>query len=222
MSAVLLALWITVCAEESQSAEYAIDIFHKVLKKNKLLPKPPYKDPTSAKKKRETEKFKFKGLQVFYNGSSCTDPYFGGAGYAIFRNGKEILAGAETIPFGTNNVGEFKDCLLGLKNARGLGSHIQIVSDCMILTKAAPKNHNISNYELNLLLIEIRAIAARFEDAEFIHVFCELNKHADAIATAASWSVIDEMAAVNDSKWNPHAKQVGKTEEEWIVDNSLL
>ena len=157
VSAALLALWITVCAEESQSVEYAINIFHKILKKNKLLPKPPCKDSTFTKKKREIGSFKFKGLQVFYDGSSCTDPHLSDAGYAIFRNGKEILAGAETIPFGTNNVGEFKGCLLGLKNARGLGSHIQIVGDCMILTKATPKNHNISNHELNLLLIEIRA-----------------------------------------------------------------
>ena len=127
-----------------------------------------------------------KSLQVFYNGSSCTDPHLGDAGYAIFRDGKEILAGAETIPFGTNNVGEFKGCLLELKSVRGLGSHIQIVCNCMILTKAASKNHNISNYELNLLLIEIRATAVKFEDVEFIHVFCKLNKCTDAIATAAS------------------------------------
>ena len=171
VNAALLALWITVYAERSQSAEYAIDIFHKVLKKNKLLPKPPCKDSTSTKKKREIEKFKFKGLQVFYDGSSCTDPHLGGAGFAIFRDGKEILVGVETIPFGTNNIGEFKGCLLELKSARGLGFHIQIVSDCMVLTKAAPKNYNISNYELNFLLIEIKATAARFEDAEFIHVF---------------------------------------------------
>ena len=111
---------------------------------------------------------------------------------------------------------------MGLKSARDLGSHIQIVGDCMILIKAAPKNCNISNHELNLLLIEIRAIAARFENAKFIHIFCELNKCADAIATAASWSVMDGIAAVNDFEWNSHIKQVGKTEEEWIVDNSLL
>ena len=188
------------CVEGSQSAEYAIDIFHKVLKKNKLLPKPPCKNPTSAKKKREIEKFKFKGLQIFYNSSGHTDPHLDGAGFAIFRDEKEILTGAETIPFGTNNVGEFKGCLLKLKNPRGLGSHIQIVGDCMILTKAAPKNHNISNHELNLLLIEIRTTVARFEDAEFIYVFHELNKCADAIATAASWSVMDGIAAVNDLK----------------------
>ena len=156
------------------------------IKKNKLLLKPLCKDPTSAKKKREIKKFKFKGLQVFYDGSSYTNPHLDGAGYAIFRNEKEILVGTETIPFGINNVGEFKGCLLGLKSARGLGFHIQIVSNCIILTKAAPKNCNISNYELNLLLIEIRATAVRFEDAEFIHVFHELNKHADTIVTAAS------------------------------------
>ena len=114
------------CVKGSQSAEYAIDIFHKVLKKNKLLPKPPHKDPTSAKKKREIEKFKFKGLQVFYHGSSHTDPHLGGAGYAIFRNGKEILVGVETIPFGTNNIGEFKGCLLRLKSAKGLNCGIMV------------------------------------------------------------------------------------------------
>ena len=92
----------------------------------------------------------------------------------------------------------------------------------MILTKAAPKNCNISNHKLNLLLIEIRATAARFEDVEFIHVFHELNKCADAIATAASWSIMDGMAAVNDLKWDSYIRQVGKTKEEWIVDNSLL
>ena len=63
VSDALLALWITVCAEGSQSAEYTIDIFHKVLKKNKLLSKPPCKDPTSAKKKREIEKFKLKAYK---------------------------------------------------------------------------------------------------------------------------------------------------------------
>ena len=78
----------------------------------------------------------------------------------------------------------------------------------MILTKAAPKNCNISNHELNLLLIEIKAIAARFEDVEFIHVFHELNKHVDAIAIAASWLVMDGIAAVNDFKWNLCIKQV--------------
>ena len=60
-----------------------------------------------------------------------------------------------------------KGCLLGLKSARGLGFHIQIVGNCMILTKAAPKNCNISNYELNFLLIKIKAIVVRFEDVEF-------------------------------------------------------
>ena len=160
VSVALFALWITVCAEGFQSVEYAIDIFHKILKKNKLLPKPPCKDPTFVKKKKEIESFKFKSLQVFYDGSSCTNSHLGGVGYAIFRNGKEILAGAETIPFGTNNVDEFKDCLLGLKNARGLGSHIQIVGDCMILTKAAPKNCNISNQLWHDGLVDKTAIVS--------------------------------------------------------------
>ena len=97
----------------------------------------------------------------------------------------------------------------------------KLLGDYMILTKAAPKNHNLSNHKLNFLLIEIRVTAAKFEDVEFIYVFYELNKHANAIATTTSWLVMDGIAVVNDSKWNLHARQVGKTEEEWIVNNFL-
>ena len=173
------------CLKDSNQLSILL-IFHKILKKNKLLPKPSKKDSISTKKKREIEKFKFKDLQVFYNSSSHTDPHLSGAGYTIFRDEKEILVGTETIPFDTNNIGEFKGCLLRLKSARGLGSHIQIVSNCIILTKVAPKNYNISNYKLNFLLIKIKATVARFEDVEFIHIFCKLNKHADAIATTTN------------------------------------
>ena len=146
VSAALLALWLIVCAEGSQSAEYTLDIFHKILKKNKLLLKPPCKDPTSAKKKREIEKFKFKGLQVFYDGSGYTNSHLGGAGYTIFRDGKEILAGAETIPFGTNNVGEFKGYLLGLKSARGLwvGTCSLVVNSTMSNPGGASSNPSFS------------------------------------------------------------------------------
>ena len=49
-------------------------------------------------------------------------------------------------------------------------NEIEIVGDCMILTKAAPKTHAIKNYTLNKLLCEIHKLAMCFDEIEFTHV----------------------------------------------------
>ena len=41
VSVALLSLWLTVCVEGSKSPQYAIEIFEKILRKNKILPQPP-------------------------------------------------------------------------------------------------------------------------------------------------------------------------------------
>ena len=73
-----------------------------------------------------------------------------------------------------------------MQYARSMMNEIEVVGDCIILTKAAPKTHAIKNYALNELLYEIHKLAMCFDKIEFIHVPQELNKRADAIATAAS------------------------------------
>ena len=113
---------------------------------------------------------------MFYDSSGCTDPHLGGAGFAVFRKGKEICGGFETIPLGSNNIGEFTGCLKGMQCARSMMNEIEVVGDCMILTKAAPKTHAIKNYALNELLCEIHKLAMCFDEIEFIHVPRELNK----------------------------------------------
>ena len=174
VSVALLSLWLTVCAEGSKSPQYATEIFEKILRKNKILPQPPR---TQTKKgTKEKESFKFKGFQVFYDSSSCTDPHLGGVGFAVFREGKEICGGFETIPLGSNNIGEFTGCLKGMQCARSMTNEIEVVGDCMILTKATPKTHAIKNYALNELLCEIHKLAMCFDKIEFIHVPQELNK----------------------------------------------
>ena len=92
----------------------------------------------------------------------------------------------------------------------------------MILTKAAPKTHAIKNYALNELLCEIWKLATCFDEIEFTHVPQELNKQADAIATAASWSKEDGTCAVIDHHWDPRSQHVAETSEEWIILNSTL
>ena len=174
VSVALLSLWLTVCAEGSKSPQYATEIFEKILRKNKILPWPPR---TQTKKEtKEKESFKFKGFQVFYDGSSYTNPHLGGVGFAVFREGKEICGGFETIPLGSNNIGEFTGCLKGMQCVRSMTNEIEVVGDCMILTKAAPKTHAIKNYALDELLCEIHKLAMCFDEIEFIHVPQELNK----------------------------------------------
>ena len=141
---------------------------------------------------------------------------------AVHTVGKEICGGFETIPLGSNNIGEFTGCLKGMQCARSMTNEIEVVGDCMILTKAAPKTHAIKNYALNELLCEIRKLAMCFDKIEFIHVPRDLNKRADAIATAASWSKEDGTCAVNDHHWDPRSQHVAETSEEWIILNSTL
>ena len=95
---------------------------------------------------------------------------WGCAGFAVFREGKEICGGFETIPLGSNNIGEFTGCLKGMQCARSMTNEIEVVGDCMILTKAAPKTHAIKNYTLNELLCEIHKLAMCFDEIEFIHI----------------------------------------------------
>ena len=92
------------------------------------------------------------------------------AGFAVFREGKKICGGFETIPLGSNNIDEFTGCLKEMQYAKSMTNKIEVVGDCMILTKAAPKTHVIKNYALNELLCEICKLAMCFDKIEFIHI----------------------------------------------------
>ena len=92
---------------------------------------------------------------MFYNGSGHTNPHLGGAGFAVFREEREICGVFETISFGFNNIGEFTNCLRGIQSVKLIIKEIMIVGDCMILTKAVFKTHTRKNYVLNKLLCEI-------------------------------------------------------------------
>ena len=159
---------------------------------------------------------------MFYDGSGYTDSHLGGAGFAVFREGKEICGGFETIPLGSNNIDEFTSCLKRMQYARSMMNEIEVVRDCMILTKATPKTHAIKNYTLNKLLCEICKLIMCFDEIEFIHIPQELNKQADAITTATSWSKEDGTCAVNNHHWDSRSQHIAETSEEWIILNSTL
>ena len=155
-----------------------------------------------GKRKVKQPKFKYPALQVFYDGSGHVDPHIRGSGYVIIKEGLEVGGGFETIPLGSNNLGEFLGCLAGLQQVIGFGQHVEMVGNCKILTEAVPKTKPIDNFELNEILSKIRNIVeSKFAKVKYTHVYCKFNKRSDVIATAASHSEEDGMEAVFDRNW---------------------
>ena len=72
------------------------------------------KAPLKDKREVKQPKFKYPALQVFYDGSGHIDPHIRRSGYIIIKEGLEVGGGFETIPLGSNNLGEFSGCLAGL------------------------------------------------------------------------------------------------------------
>ncbi len=231
VGAALMSLWLTVNAEGTQSDKYAVQLFEEILYKHKLIPKQPKPIPSTLTtnpiiSNPTSQASPGDEWMMYYDGSGRVDPHIGGAGYVILHHGREVAGGFETIPLGSNNVGEFRGCLLGLKRAKSMCDNITVVGDCEILTKAVELGKDvdatIDNVELDLLLREIRELFWKFNHREITHVKRHLNKRADAIASAASWSREDGDLAVGDEKWDPRARHSRIESEEWIIENSKL
>ena len=224
VSAALLSLWITICAEGLKSLSFVVKIFDEIAKTNKMISKQTIrKAPPKGKREVKQPKFKYPALQMFYNGSGHINPHIRESGYVIIKEGLEVGGGFETIPLGSNNLGEFLECLASLQQVIGFGQCVKMVGDCKILTEVVSKMKPIDNFELNEILSEIRNIAeSKFAKVEYTHVYCEFNKRSNVIATAASHSKEDGMEAVFDRNWDSRLKQLTTTSEEWIIENSKL
>ena len=203
-----MSIWIIINFEGAKSAKVARKVFLEQTAKFKL------KKKESTKKKKEGKKGErkkgpssvrpeWRGTQVYYDRSGRPDPPVGGAGFAVFKDGKEITAGFETIPFGTNNEGECKGALIGLREATKMSKEVEVIGDCMILTNAASKGLTVKDVLLDDVLSEIKEQALSSTKIEFTHVFREHNKRADAIATTASISEQDGRMAAICLEWNP-------------------
>ena len=150
--------------------------------------------------------------QVYYDGSARTDNLAGGAGAMLLKNGEEVGAVAMTIPYGTNNVGEFAAAEIGLKKALEAGwKEVAVVGDCQILTELMKRRVGPSNPRLLEIRIRIEELCSKFEKVNFFHVNREFNKRADAIAFAASIGEETGKKASENTKWNPR-------EDDFTVD----
>jgi ribonuclease HI len=149
--------------------------------------------------------------RAWYDGSGREDPNQGGAGYWLEHNGEEVACGTATIPFGTNNVGEFWGALKALKRAKDWTRTIQVIGDCEILTRAMNKGTPVNDPALDEILRDIRKEAEGFDKVEFHHVSRKYNKRADQLATAASISGDAGRRAVGDKEWDPRATKDDST-----------
>jgi ribonuclease HI len=159
-------------------------------------------------------------LQIYYDGSGRDAPLQGGAGFAIFQDAVEVSQGAETIPFGTNNVGEFLGALRGLEGGAGRGESVDVIGDCEILTKAMNEGRMVSDPDLARIQSQIFEAMKKFTKVRFFHVTREFNKRADQIATAASISVEAGRKACADPAWDPRTEKALPTPPIVIVERS--
>jgi ribonuclease HI len=88
----------------------------------------------------------------------------------MHKGKEEIGCGTMTIPFGTNNVGEFKGALGAVILMKAHSKNAQIIGDCEILTKEMNGGTEVGNPELNKILGKIRQEAKSFEEITFHHV----------------------------------------------------
>jgi ribonuclease HI len=160
------------------------------------------------------------GFQAWYDGSGRIAPLQGGAGYCILKGLEEVGCGTCTIPFGTNNIGEFQGALGAVILAKSHTKRAQIIGDCEILTKAMNEGKPVDDPALNSILEEIREECKAFEKISFHHVSRKYNKRADALATAASISVLAGRRAMEDKLWDPRNSDEYKQDRIELVHSS--
>ena len=169
IGAALTTMWIFINLEGVQTSKVAQRIFLKQVKKFNLISKKRKAEKKIKRKggggerRKESTPPAWKGVQVYYDGSRRPEPPVEGAGFAIFKEGVEVAAGAETIPFGTNNVGEFKGALIRLRQASKLTKRVKVIGNCMILTNAAANNKNVKEIELNNILDKIKTTTGKMK-----------------------------------------------------------
>ena len=82
--------------------------------------------------------------------------FYNGLGFTVFRKEREIYSGFETTPLGSNNIGEFTNYLKGMQSAKSITKKIEIVGDCMILTKSKFKYLNFDLQKQGTVVVSIQ------------------------------------------------------------------
>jgi ribonuclease HI len=125
-----------------------------------------------------------KHLEIFIDGASRGNPGPAAAAFIIKDgSGVEVARRSFFIGENTNNTAEYFALTLALDEAKRLGaSEVVVRSDSELIVKQMTGEYRIKNSNLKLFFKKARNLAARFEQADFVHVSRSENKEADRLA----------------------------------------
>ena len=148
-------------------------------------------------------------LIINIDGGSRGNPGPGASGCVIKdKNGKLLKSEGLFFSECTNNQAEFNALKLALKNAKILGgTHLSIRADSQLLVKQYLGEYKIKNPQLQILMAEIKKLAAGFRQISIQHVPREQNKEADLVCNQTMDKALKKTSAPAVPVYNHLAEQ---------------
>lgn len=138
-----------------------------------------------------------KTLTLFTDGACRGNPGCGGAGAVLMTGDGQVIATAKRfLGHCTNNIAEYRALILGLEEALVHGpATLTIYLDSELLVRQIQGVYRVKNPALQPLMVDVRALLARFDAWQVEHVPRSGNAQADRLANEA----IDEALVKNGS-----------------------
>ncbi len=136
-------------------------------------------------------------ILLYTDGSCKGNPGEGGAGVIIKnREGKILSQKKEYLGSVTNNIAEYRALILGLKEARRLGSReLGIYIDSELVANQINGVYRVRNSKLKPLEEEVRGLLQHFARWEIKYIPREENREADRLAREAVRDKVDQVVA---------------------------
>ncbi|XP_074283366.1 uncharacterized protein LOC141607915 [Silene latifolia] len=189
----------------------------------------------------ETEKvdtWSFPNEDIIYVKNDVWDLYFEGAlsymGYEvgillIFPEGEHVNVSMKLDFNVTNNVAEYKACLLGLRSALELGIiKLLVYGDSSLVINQVAGSWKFKSSSLAPYQMRIEELEAYFDEVKYVHLPREENQFADALSKLAALinipNHIDSMPICVERRSSPSyvnvINDVGESETEpWYTSN---
>jgi ribonuclease HI len=125
--------------------------------------------------------------RLYSDGACRGNPGDGGAGAVITDEaGAVIWEGKEFLGHCTNNIAEYRALILGLKGAlQGGFKRLDVYLDSELLARQISGSYRVKNENLKVLMQEVRALLASFDQVQVRHVLRCHNALADKLANLA-------------------------------------
>ncbi len=125
-------------------------------------------------------------LLIYTDGASRGNPGEAGAGVVIKdREGKVYRTLKKYLGQTTNNQAEYNALILALREVKGMGQNIRILSDSELLVRQVKGQYKVKNRNIKPLFDEARALLGGFASWEIEHIPREMNREADGLANEA-------------------------------------